>query len=890
MQSPGPTCEVTLLVARRATATSLLDILRDWSALGFVRPTHLVDVDSVRPDDLRVPCWIVENGTARVEILQENLANSGAVTRVRLCAVTEAAETVHSVTADEAHELQGVVRASLPDVRLTTVHAIGVTLQGAPTTEELAWLGWHNVAVAPENSSAPTAGVSPIVAGDTTLRRTHLAASLCSLMGLWRDEDGCAFDDRPLLPGQMVMASRSFNRHLSATDVENELLRRMISMDEGLPVPRLDGSSAWVIEDEVTAVTEMADQLLDLHRDVMPRQRQMPPARPLEKLGPLKAIKMLLSFLWSALINAPRAFLDAAVYRISQQAASLVGSTVFGTGDSEYIVVVKGVRSDGRCASWAEVDEAVAGAADRLGVPRTSEGANADLSSLWKDFVGGGLTLMDAGTRLVDLPPLNKGGRRAVVRTADRVAPNPADTYEPSPSVAGHIQGWRLSSNDVVQARLLDGQLGRLAESQPHLRSDVEKDRARLQKWFQPRRRSYTGQLGSRLGKAVHQTREEIARLVEALGRAVQTAAVPDEIAREQDRLATTLRLILVVAVVLVAGVIAFVALGPLAPIIGALIGAAVVITWFVSSMVAFLNGQRNLFALLHRREELNTQIGVLRQQLADAIEDLRRLSRAYRQYLDWSRALGAFVQAPLGSPPAKAGRPIVVGTGLPRNCRMGLARPDEPVIEEVAMLLKQDLFTAGWASQFWDSFIADVPVELGKDAFRVREDNELLWSDPGVASHSVLTAWSLAIVARGIRVEAVPQLRERVWELLLKGNSDLTSRLLAQVETRSFGTGDIEALDYASFMSDLDAGQWVGGAHQAFDRKMFATTPAASQPWQVTETWTGQPSRGLSRTAVVTQLSSGFYAYDLVLACTSRAAPPVPMPVEVVAAQRPPM
>jgi hypothetical protein len=882
-------CDVTIFAARRATSTSLLDILRDLSALGLVRRTHVVDVDSIRPGDLRVPCWVVEDGSARVEILQDNLASSRAVERVRICALTEAAETVSSVTADEAHSLQGVVRASLPQVSITPVHAVGVSLQGAPATEELAWLGWHNVVTAPENSPAPTAGISPIVASDTTLRRTHLVVSLCSLMGLWRDEGGCPFDSRPLLPGRMIIASRSYIRHLSAAEVEDELLRRLVCMTEGLPVPSLDGASAWVIEDEVTAVTEMADHLLDKYRHVMPRKREMPRSTSPKPIGALTAIKLLFTFLWNVLKNAPRAFLDAAVNRISQQAASLVGSTVFGTGDSEYIVVVKGVRSDGRPASWAEVDEAVASAAARLGVPRMTEGSNADLSNLWKDFVHAALTLMDAGSRTPDLPPLTKGGRSAVVGAVDRVAPDPVDTYAPTASVAGHIKGWQLSSNDVVQTRLLDDELGALAESQPHLRSVVEKDRARLREWFQPRAQSFSGRVGSTLGRAVRDTRKEIAGLVDELGRAVQTAAVPDAIAAEQDRLAKTLRLLLLVTVAVVVGVIALVALGPLTLMIGGIVCLVVVISWLVSSLLTFMKGQRNLFAMLHRREELNTQIEVLRRHLADAIEDLRRLSRAYRQYLDWSRALGAFVQAPLGSAPVEGDHHLVVGTGLPRNCRIGLAHPEQPVIDEVAMLLKRDLFTVGWASDFWGLFIADVPAELGKDAYRVRADSELLWSDPGIARHSVLTAWSHAIVARGIRTGAAPELRERVSELLSSAHPDLATRLLAQVETRSFGTADLEILDYASFMSGLDSGQRVG-ADQAFDRQMFASAPQVSEPWQVAETWTGEPSRRLSRTVVVTQLSSGFYGYDLELGRQTGGEPLELAPSSSGSAVRPPM
>ena len=57
----APSSDLVVLAARRATHVTVLDVLRDWSSLGLVGPVCLVDVDSIRADELRIPAIVLES-------------------------------------------------------------------------------------------------------------------------------------------------------------------------------------------------------------------------------------------------------------------------------------------------------------------------------------------------------------------------------------------------------------------------------------------------------------------------------------------------------------------------------------------------------------------------------------------------------------------------------------------------------------------------------------------------------------------------------------------------------------------------------------------------------------------------------------------------------------
>lgn len=863
--SSGPSSNLVVLAVRRRTFVQLADVLRDWSSLGLISTVHLVDVDSVRPQDVLVPCTVLAGGTTRGVILQEEVAARDRTEIVRLCGLTEVRDTVSGLSNDEAFALLSTLRTALPGVEVLPLHLIGIALQGADSLGDIGWLGWHNVVLAPENSAAPTQGVSPIVYNpDDPVRLTHLAAAVCSLTGLWAAEPSAPFDTRAVAPARSLVAARTYTRHLSAAAVESELLARLASVDQGYPVPIFEGASAWVVEDEVGAASDMADALFAKHPYVFPRTREMPRPTAPKKIGPFQALKMLFVFLSQAIRNAPKAFLDRVVHEASARTAALVGGAVFGSGDTAYTVVVNGVRADGMPASWSDIDEALEAASLRAaGRSELTHKSNADLSALWKDFIGAGLTLVDAGARSQELPPRMVGARRGIVTTAARVAPDPSEGFCLPEAVAPYIKNRTVPSYDVVAAHLLNDQLAGIGQRQPHISSQVSAAQAELKEWFGERQRSYTGRVGWTIASGLSKVRTEISTYTEALHAAQAASDVPSRIERQQRGLAQKLKLAFLLAVVAVVVAVVVTVFWEPDWLFLTIATVLILLVWLIASVVMFMSGQRELFALLHRRREMSSQIEILRQHLSDALDDMRRLSRTYRQYLDWAKAFGRFVHAPLGNPSRQADSELLIGSGLPRNHRFGAARPEDLVLDETSAMMKRDMFRVGWTSEAWDAFLADVPREMGQDRFRLREDKELLFADPGVARESLLTAWADAVADRSDWQGATEALRAKVEALLNGPGAEFGPRLLANVETRGVD-GKITSVSYESFINRLDSEAALTGPHQTFDRAMFADHAQSSEPWRVADTVSKSSSANLGRTLVVTQLSKGFHTYDL--------------------------
>ena len=699
--------------------------------------------------------------------------------------LSDAAEG-QAASQDAAMRLRTQIGEALPMATVEQVHVIGVahgSLAPAVDPSQLAWLGWHNVLVAPENSLAPTEGVAQVIySAKDPVRRTHLAGALCSLAGLWTAEQSAPLDGRQPAPGNTMMLGRTFTRQLSASAVESELLGRVSDVSRGYPAPLVDASPAEIVEDEVAAATAQADALAAKYPYVFASQRDLPQRTQAKAIGLGQAIKLFLSFLGKALLGAPRAFLDAALAEAARRTAAGATRIVFGGGDSAYKVVVKGIGPDGLPASFEQQDEHLVDLARQLPSPPSSQ-SNADLSELWRDFVSAGLTLLDAGARDGQLPPQMVGAKRAIVSTPTRIAPDPRDTFHVPDHVATYVKAREVAPYDVLGGGMAFQELSEAAAKQPHAAGELGQARSALQTWFGERERSYAGVFGRRLYAGVTSTRQEIETYSQALQAALSDAAVPQDIEQQQRTLASRLRIILAVAAALAAGAILLAVLGVIGLLVMAVILVLVLCGWFGMSFMTFMRGQQRLFQLLHERREAADHISLLQTNLQGAIGDLRRLLRAYRQYLDWARALGTFVQAPHGHVDAQADSNVLLGSGFPRNHRFGAALPEEAVLEQTAAQLNDDLYPVGWASDAWASFLADLPP-MGTEGYRIEQNPELLLSDPAIAQESLLTTWSLAVAERRW-TGGVEALREKVARALTTKHRDLGSRLLARVSTR---------------------------------------------------------------------------------------------------------
>jgi hypothetical protein len=247
----------------------------------------------------------------------------------------------------------------------------------------------------------------------------------------------------------------------------------------------------------------------------------------------------------------------------------------------------------------------------------------------------------------------------------------------------------------------------------------------------------------------------------------------------------------------------------------------------------------------------------VVKANLTEALTDLRRLQRTYRQFLDWARALGTFAQAPWGKHEARADRESAFGAGYPHNHRFGTALPDPAAVDQVAARLRPQLFPVGWTSRPWDAFVADLPL-IGADTHFLEEDRNLIYSDRAVSTQSILTQWSEAVAARdwtGGHAQVVDELQE-----VLKKDVDAYRQLLLGRVTTLTIEGEPSTETYDEFMAGVP-GDPVSGS---FSRGLFADGPDTPEPWRVDWALATDPHDEFSCSLVLTQFSVGFSARDL--------------------------
>lgn len=844
--------DVVVLAARRPVAVALQAVLHDWMVQGLVNPCRIVDVDSLDEAEPAVPVAVLEHDGARTAALQQDLAHTR-VDRVRLAVVGVVDEEATSVDPHQASVVLEAIRQSVPNLACTQL-SVTAGSPGAPWAARACTLfGWHNLAVSPEESVSPAQGSAPLTNSTSDPRwLLQLTGTLCSLTALWPGQAGAPFDELPAPSGGLLVPVRAFSRSLSSGSVHDALTQRLVSVRDRYPTPRVDANYAISIDDEASAAVGMAEQLLAKHVDVMPRVRHRTPAPQPQKIGAWAAIKGFVSFAGAALARAPRNALDAINRSVSQATANAVQNAVFGGADSGFAVVVRGVRADGSSTTWGEYEQSLDSVIRRAGehgeLPPVTQ-----KPQLWHDFVDGGLTLLDAGTRSPELPPRTLGSQRAVVTTTDRVGADPADRFTLPPNLAAFLPNWQIQAGDDIAVGRLFERLEHLAQTQPHLGQAVSAESNRLREWASRVRATYSGHVGRRLGDAHRATIAEVQELTERVEQLSAQPPLPESVQDEQDRLASDVRVMSAVSLSLIAILIALTALSVLHwgwLILGIVL---IVASWTGAGAWLHVKSSAKVYAYLNRLRAATTELDDATRHRIEALEDLRRISRAYRQYLDWARVFGAFIHAPLGNPEQSGQRVLHVGQGMPLNVAIGVAVPDRESLEDVATRWRGELFRVGWLSEAWREFVSDLPSSLGALRHRLLSDPSLLGNDPTVDGEPVLTRWSTALAETVPTRRVSPATTGRIMELT-RSDADARDVLLSRVLVRD-PNGTPREVSRTDFIDGLDRADGLGSLQAG----MFNPAGAVVDVRQVRHTFAQEDATGLDVALVVVQAGGAF-------------------------------
>ncbi|WP_146207210.1 hypothetical protein [Nocardioides silvaticus] len=736
--------------------------------------------------------------------------------------------------------------------------------------DEVGWLGCHNVVLAPESSRAPGAGVERVVALPLSPERlTHQAAALCSAVGLWTADRSTPFHGQAPAGGGDAVALRTFTRHLSDAAVSSRVVARAIDVEQRYPVPAANGRPVQVLDDEVGAAVDMADRLVAAHPEVRARARETLEARIRTRLSLVELLALFFRFLGKALRRAPQDFVDSVLIRASSNIAQAAQDAFLGP-DSTHVVTVRGIRGikeDGTLFTPEEHDaelEALLARARDLGAAAPPE--QHDYSELWRDFVNGALNLLDAGKRGRGLEPSKVGSEDGAVIDPRRVVVPPSDVFEipldlRSLAKVAKVAPYDVDAVDRTRVLLKEG-----AREQRDRAAACSNAQAELESRAEEHRRSYAGRVGERIFGELASARDDVLTLVQAVQGMKEGRRPPPELASLQRSLALTLlaHLAVFVGAVLVTLLLAQQDLVTWRLALLGSVGLAVV--WLVSGLYLFHRRQQELFQLRFRWEDEVRQAALHKANLAAALEDVRRIQRVYRQYIDWVRALGTFLRAPWGHVAVNDGTDPLLGEGYPHNQRFGVAKPDDDAIQQVLNRLRPDLFPVGWLSRAWQIFRDDVP-DIGEDGRLLEEDPELIFTDRAVASTSILTRWSRAIAARSWSGGA-SEVEKRIDELVARDERH-RDRLLSRVLSVA-GDGVERVESYQEFVEGLTEVE-AGAASQAgehrgsFSPTAFVAVPETTEPWTVAQALTNHSGPGTAESLVVTEISRRFPTRDLV-------------------------
>ena len=852
--------ELVVLLAPAGPSIAVREVLRDLSAVGLISP--FVWVQAVEHPVGQEAAILIIGGEMTATTLQ-NVGGTQRFDRVRLLSVVPVFTGAQALNSEVEQRVSQLLTSSMGGAPFTRARVILALAGTSVKTEALARAGWLNLFVAPEQSQGP--GFGHVVLSEQTPQpdvNRHVAVSIAALAGLWEGMPASPLDDLLPDPGESVRLVRTFHRRLQGGHLGAELRRRVTETAESVPLPVDGGSPSVYIEDTALATGTMSKALWSRHQDVLigPRDRMITGSA--SGLGILAALKLFFGFMWAAVKSAPQRWFSSLVLSASSAAAGAAHGVIFGSSPSAYEVVVNGVTKTGLPASWIDLADAADSIEDLLeesGADREHH-VITDLSNLWKEYTSGALTLADGGDRVQGLSPVQIGTRRGVVRSVDLIVPSGGARFENVPGhISAQIEMTGVDAFDVLAVNTMHQRLQQL-QSDPTIGLDVGRSIEALGAWNQKYRNSYAARVGSELGTQIVKIGAEIKTLLTGLRDAGASRDLPAEIAARQQRLALVLRIIACVAVVLLIATAVVFGFGLIDTPVAAIIGGALVVTWFISSVATFLGGQRDLFRLLNARKNLVANTEIMKRNLRQAVRDIRRLTDAYAQFLEWSRVTGSLLSAPFGEPRRYEEDGSRLAGDLPLQVRLGEATVDEVALADAVAALRRDMFRVGWLDDPWHALIGSAARVLGPEAYDLRDKPDALFSQSGRGDRSLLVKWGDIVVSRGVDASVSNSLWEVAEHRLAGDDGALSSGLLRSIA--DVGRASSPPIRYEDFMAGVDDAQAVREGGQ-FDGTVLTDAGRVAGRTAIEHTWGRERRMGLSHVAVLTQLSIGAPPYD---------------------------
>ncbi len=869
--------DLTILVTENPALAAIPAALRDWSAAGLIRPFVWVPPPGAGLRGLEAR--LVEGGDVTASSIGELLARRSP-TQVRVIALTSDL-AVGADSTRVAREVIAGVSGAGGEIRVIPAQIV-VTRLGVRTGRLTGVEGWHNLLISPDDAQGPAKPHNPLTGMAPDEDHARYALPAVAIVGALFDSlDAGPLDEENPPPGTQFRVLRAFARHLDGTAVREALQARALGLADGYPLV-LDGGTtpATYIENIDHANAQMAAAVWARHQDVYLSARRRPELAPVEGLSFWKAFRMLWSFLWAALKNAPADWANKVIYTGKSWAANTATRAIFGQ-NSAFAVVVGGVRG-GQASTWEAQVQAL-GALEN-GLDQAGEGhqVHARLDSLWQDLVAGGLTLLDGQPRRPEMDAARIGTDIGILRAGRQLAPSRAtEAFTDIPGAVRAItESEALAPYDTLSVNRFGRRLTAVA-ADPLGGADASATMEKFQEWWRRVSTSYTTKIAGRLSTEFENRLLEISEYTKVLEAAGATSGLPDEIRRQQGRLARILRWLLIGLLLLVAGTVTLGVLAIIGWLVVGIIVPALILGWLLASVITFMRVQGRLFQLKNARAVALSNAAAAEYNLAAAIRDARRCGDAYRLLQLWAEALAVFVGDPLGRAGAQSPDDRGPGSDHPLAVQFGRAEVSDLEVARAANGIRRFVFPVGWLDGAWGTFLDAAGTLLGPRGGVLLDEPTQLYKQRAVQEDVLLPMWVEALATQGVPGTAGATLWEQIVAVLHSTAQAQRDQLLDRVRTE-----DGTTVTLSEFLGGLSG---VIERPTVFPTALFSATAITQDLPQPRPPWSRERAEGLSRTVVLTQVSDAMPAEYLTPEDQPKPIPPID-PVDPTAEPRDPV
>lgn len=709
--------------------------------------------------------------------------------------------------------------------------------------------GWYDYMLSPESTRAPE---HPAVQWWTNEERLPgaIAFGVATHGGVLSGVGESPSDQLGADISDDIIMTRQFMRVADLSEVDQQLREKVLDVRSYPPRPRrLDqGQAIQPYPHPHQAAAYLADVWAQTNAPLLITARQQIPQHKEERVGAGQILKQFFAFFFQSLIGAPGRWLDRMIVQTKAAIADRVSTVVFGA-HAPISVIVGGVSAQGVPVNWLELNEA----AGQLRTAMAHEGlampipAERPLANLWTDFRSAICSMVDgsgyqrlkirAGEYYID-------NWDAIIALEDKESTFTVTTPSKFLPHGASVESWQVSRAedlDRVMETALKHEQSSVVERE-HERRELAEWRNRNFTRFIPRIGLHLAQWGNNLKAESQFYMTEIQKL--------SNTEVAVDMHAQQKRVARLLRIIFLLALL---GVAAFLGLYFLAWIGAVLLSVFLGITflsWLFGSAIAFYQGQRQVFALLHTRQTSDETLKVYTENLARVLDDMQAVALAHRQLDQWATLMRAFLKDPL---PVEKKRTDAVRTDvvLPEGIHVEKITASQESIAEAAAKLRAGIFRQGWLTQAWEAAAEKKIAFFTPDQQQLYRDRQFPMEAESARPGDALCNWAQGAHRYGV----LSQHGDRLWETCQNHIKQVGTSFM-QMNLTS------EGLSYEQFINGF-----TNAATGSVDREILTASARADNkaltPMETRFTHTSED--GLSHFMLMVDQTRSLFASDLV-------------------------